>query len=268
VFCESESEGHLVEGIDAVLRRFGGTARRWRVDRLSPVCDPKTGRLRPSFAAVAKYYGVEVVICPPRRGNRKGAVEKKIDFSTQRWWRTAAVTTPNQAQRSYDDFCVTTGDELPRYGSTTGEVARREGLRSLPSTPYPATVTVSRTVSASALVAFRGNQYSVPPGFAGREVVVRIRIGSPDLEVIVGTGQIIARHRRAPDGAGLVVRSEEHRAALEHAVLAAFTTARPCRRKENRPPSATALALAAQLTGSSEVAVDLSAYAVLMEAPR
>ncbi|MCX4781631.1 hypothetical protein [Streptomyces sp. NBC_01264] len=27
-------------------------------------------------AAVAKYYGVGVDICPPRRGNRKGVVEK------------------------------------------------------------------------------------------------------------------------------------------------------------------------------------------------
>jgi len=240
-FCESEDEGHVVEAIDAVLRRLGGTPRRWRFDRMSAVCNTTTGRLRSSFAAVAKYYGVEVAICPPRRANRKGAVEKKIDFTTQRWWRTAAVTTPEEAQRSFDHFCITTADELPRHGVTTREAAEREGLRSLPTTPYPATITVARRVSASALVAFRGNQYSVPPGLVGREVAVRVRVGFPDIEVIAATGQIVATHHRAPDGAGVVVRSEEHRAALEGVVLSSFTTARPCRRKENRPPSAAAL---------------------------
>ena len=27
----SQDQAHLVEGIDGVLRRFGGTARRWRM---------------------------------------------------------------------------------------------------------------------------------------------------------------------------------------------------------------------------------------------
>jgi hypothetical protein len=35
------------------------------------VISPDTGRVQASFAAVAKHYGVRVVACPPRRGNRK-----------------------------------------------------------------------------------------------------------------------------------------------------------------------------------------------------
>ena len=58
----------LVEGIDAVLRRLGGTARSWRTDRMATVINPATGRLQASFAPVAKHYGVTVVPCPPRRG--------------------------------------------------------------------------------------------------------------------------------------------------------------------------------------------------------
>jgi len=268
VFCESEDEGHVVEAIDGVLRRLGGTPRRWRFDRMSAVCNTTTGRLRASFAAVAKYYGAEVVICPPRRANRKGAVEKKIHFTTQRWWRTAAVTTPEEAQRSFEHFCSTTADQLPRHWTTTGEAAERESLRLLPATPYPATITVARRVSASALVAFRGNWYSVPPGMVGREVTVRLRVGLPDIDVIIGTGQIVAHHRRAPDGAHAVVRSDDHRAALESVVLGAFTTAKPCRRKENRPPSVAALTLAAQITGATEVTVDLEGYAALARSGR
>ena len=38
----SQDQAHLVEGIDGVLRRFGGTARRWRVDRMATVLVPGT----------------------------------------------------------------------------------------------------------------------------------------------------------------------------------------------------------------------------------
>ena len=90
----STDQGHLIEGIDQILRRLGGTARQWRVDRMATVINPVTGRLQASFVPVAKHYGVTVVACPPRRGNRKGVVEKNIHFVTQRWWRTPRRLVP------------------------------------------------------------------------------------------------------------------------------------------------------------------------------
>jgi len=57
----------------------------------------------------------------------------------------------------------------------------------------------------------------------------------------------LAAHRLAPPGAGTIVRSAEQHAALERVVLSAFTTARPCDRKANRPRGAEALAAAAAL---------------------
>jgi hypothetical protein len=99
-----------------------------------------TGLLLPSFAAVAKHYGVHIDICPPRRGNRKGVVEKAIHFITQRWWRTAAVSTPAEAQASLDRFLATTGDARERGGRTVGDLATEEELRPLPDVPYPATL--------------------------------------------------------------------------------------------------------------------------------
>ena len=53
----SQDQAHLVEGIDGVLRRFGGTARRWRVDRMATVLVPGTDRIQASFVGVAKHYG-------------------------------------------------------------------------------------------------------------------------------------------------------------------------------------------------------------------
>ena len=142
----SQDQAHLVEGLDEVLRRFGGTARRWRVDRMATVLVPGTDRIQASFVGVAKHYGVGVDPCPPRRPNRKGAVEKAI--IAQRWWRTAAVETVAEAQDSLDEFCVRVGDARRRADGTVGELADAEPLLDLPPVPYPAEGTMERKVAA------------------------------------------------------------------------------------------------------------------------
>jgi len=78
VIAESLDQPHLIEAIDKVLRAHGGTPRVWRTDRLATVIVPGSRDVQPSFAPVAKYYQVVVEPCPPRRGNRKGAVESPV----------------------------------------------------------------------------------------------------------------------------------------------------------------------------------------------
>jgi transposase len=268
VLAEAQDLPHLVEALDGVLRRFGGTARRWRFDRMATVIDPHTQRLQPSFAAVAKHYGVGVDPCPPRRGNRKGVVEKAVHFLTQRWWRTARLESAAGAQASLDRFWATTGDARARPGGhSVGELGDTEPLLALPIEPYPATVQVERRVAANCTIAFRGNHYSTPPGLVGATVMVCHRLGTLELTVSSPAGVLLATHRLAPPGAGRTLRLAGHAAALEQVVLAAFSTDRPCARKANRPPGPQAQAAARQLrllsTGDDEVTVDLARYAEL-----
>jgi hypothetical protein len=88
------------------------------------------------------------------------------------------------------------------------------------------------------------------------------------VEILSAAGVLIASHRREVPGMGHVLRAPEHDAALQAEVLGAFTTAAPCRRKANRPPSGAARAEAAKLLGVSgtDVVVDLARYAELVEA--
>ncbi|HEV7451083.1 MAG TPA: IS21 family transposase, partial [Pseudonocardiaceae bacterium] len=228
MLAESEDQPHLIEALDGVLRRLGGVSRYWRFDRMATVCHPGSGRVTASFAAVARHYGAGVRICPARRGQRKGVVEKANHTAAQRWWRTLAdELTPAAAQASLDRFCVRVGDARTRARDgarvTVAELAATEPLAQLPVAPYPAAVAVRRMVSAQALVVLGGNTYSVPPGMAGRELIVRSPLGSPHLEVATEAGVVLARHHRAPDGAGAVIRDAGHVTALEHAVLAAFS---------------------------------------------
>jgi len=286
VLCESEDQPHLIDGLDRVTRALGGVSRDWRFDRMATVISPSTGRVSASFAAVAKHYGVAVRPCPPRRGNRKGVVEKANHVAAQRFWRTLPDdATVESGQVGLDTWCVRHGDarvrSTPGGKITVGVLAAREPLRPVPA-PFPATLSVERTVSAQALVAFRGNRYSVPPELTAARVVVTVRLGRNTVDIATTPGPatgarggiVLARHRLAPAGAGVMVRDHGHVHALEAAAMAASTFAAPHRPKQRRPPSPAALAAAAALTARTTAAspasshdvgggvlVDLTAYA-------
>lgn len=279
VLSPSADQPHLVAALDAVSRALGGLTRVWRFDRMATVCDPGTGRITASFAGVAKHYGVSVAICPPRRGNRKGVVEKVNHTAAQRWWRTLAdEVTVEEAQVSVDRFAAVRGDTRMRATadgrSSVAVVATAEPLQPLPPSPYPVIVAEERTASRQGLVAYRGNRYSVPPELAAAQVIVSHRLDGPYLDIATAGGIVIARHRMAGDGLGAVVRDSGHVIALDAAAMATATTGRPHRRKERIPPGTAALAAAQQLrqpdatsmvgetsiSSTDSTVIDLSAY--------
>lgn len=276
VFAESEDQPHLIQGLDGVVRRLGGVTREWRFDRMTTVVYAGSDRILPSFAAVAKHYAVEVAICPAYRPNRKGGVEKSVHLITQRWWRTAEVATPEQAQASLDAFCADVADRRVRHRdgrrTSVGELAALEGLRAVPERAFPAVVRQPRRVGRDATVAFEGNRYGVPAVFIGAAVVVRHRLGSEIVEVATEAGLVAAAHQRAVPGAHRTVRSDTQRAGLERVVLAgaAGQAGRPCHRKPHRPPGEVAKAEADRLRQRlgghhDEVVIDLAAYTRLVD---
>lgn len=280
VLSPSMDQPHLVAAIDRIVRGLGGLTRVWRFDRMATVCDPGSGRVTTSFAGVAKHYGVSLAICPPRRGNRKGVVEKVNHTAAQRWWRTLADdVTVEQAQASLDLFATVRGDTRPRATadgrSTVVVVAENEPLRPVPAQAYPVIVAETRTASRQALVSYRGNRYSVPPELAATQVVVSHPVGGQFCDIATTSGIVIARHRMAADGLGVMVRDSGHVIALDAAAMATATTGRPHRRKERIPPGPAAKAAAAQLlrftagdpavsetptTSTDSTVIDLSAY--------
>jgi transposase len=276
VFADTQEQPQLIEAIGKIVERLGGVSRAWRFDRMSTVVRIGTEEVLPSFAQVAKHYAVQVRLCPPYRANRKGSVEKGIDFLTQRWWRTAAVQTPAQAQASVDAFLSGIGDGRVRHRdgqrTTVGALAEVEPLRAAPAKPFPAVVRRSVTVARDATVAFEGNRYGVLPSLIGKPVVVRHRLGSDMVEVATEAGLVVAAHPRAVPGGHVIVRSDTQRAALEHAVLtaAAGQAGRPCHRKANRPPGQAAQVEAERLRRrlggvDEDVVIDLSPYTRLVD---
>ena len=252
VLAPAMTQPHVVDGLDRISRGLGGVSRVWRFDRMATVCHPESGRVTASFAGVAKHYGVSVAICPPRRGNRKGAVEKSNHTAAQRWWRTLADdVTVEQAQASLDQFCRLRGDTRLRPTAdgkaTVATVASSEGLHLMPARAYPAILSIERVVSRQAMVSYRGNRYSVPPELACATVTVTRVLGTDVIDVITASQITVARHRLAADGLGVMVRDHGHVYALDQAAMAGANTGRPHRRKERIPPGTDALAAAAAL---------------------
>ena len=220
---------------------------------MATVCHPASGQVTASFAAVAKHYGVSVAVCPPRRGNRKGVVEKANHTAAQRWWRTLA-----------DDVHARAG---PGVAGPLVRAARRHPAAPPPATarpPWPPSPRASRSQRcrrrsrpswpcsgsprAQALVAFRGNHYSVPPELARAPVTVTHRLGAPSIELATSGGIVIARHQLAPR------RGRRHRP--RHRTRPGPRTRRdgrvhrpaaPHRRKQRIPPGPAARAAAAAL---------------------
>lgn len=283
VLCESEDQPHLVDGLDRITRALGGITRDWRFDRMATVISPGTGKVSASFAGVAKHYGVVVRPCPPRRGNRKGVVEKANHVAAQRFWRTLPDdVSVEEAQVRLDTWCARRGDarvrSTPTGKTTVGALAAAELLGPVP-TPFPATLSVTRTVSAQGLVSFRGNRYSVPPELTGAKVTVALRLGARSIDIATTPGPalgarggvVMARHQMATTGAGAMIRDDGHVLALERAAITAATSAAPHRGKVRRPPSPAARDAAAALrapTGTETTAprqgavvIDLAVYA-------
>jgi transposase len=269
--AESKDQPHTIDALDQITRKLGGLTKVWRFDRMATVCYPPTGRVTPSFAGVAKHYGVSVAICPPRRGNRKGVVEQANETAAQRWWRTLPDDISIEAaQVSLDAFCVRVGDARRRVidgqRATVAVHAANERLM-IPPAAFPATLTVERKVTAQALVAFRGNRYSTPPQLALATVKVVWRLGSPTIDIATASGIVVARHVLATQGAGVMIRDHGHVTALDLAAMAAATSAPAHRRKQRIPPGPAARAAAAAMGATTTkdcadgTVVDLSAYA-------
>ena len=209
VFCEQMTFGHLAGAVHEILIGLGGTSLVWRVDRMATAVIPGTDRLNPQFAQLAKYYGVDVAICPAHRPQRKGVVEAAIKFIGGRWWRTAKAASMRDAQQSLDTFTVNMSDRRGWRGITVGELGAAEPLRRCPRSRSRrrSSLTGSLTPRAGLVRDQPATAFRRAMPASGSRPSTRRRAVPADRDY---TGIKVAIHRRAPAGAEQTVRSTEH----------------------------------------------------------
>ena len=83
VLAESLDQAHLIEAMDAVMRRLGGTARVWRTDRLATVIVPGSRDVQPSLRAggqaLRRRRGAVPTAAREPQGRRRGRGPLRAD---------------------------------------------------------------------------------------------------------------------------------------------------------------------------------------------
>jgi transposase len=214
--------GTLLRMHEEAFRQFSGVPEEILYDRMRTVWQDTDERgeivWNPVFWDFARYWGFTPRLCRAYRAQTKGKIEAGVkyvrrnflcglqgrepgsvsDFNAElrRWvWEVAnqrvhgTTHEPVMARWDADQFALQPVDRRP---------------------PYPYVDDELRKVARDAYVAWQGSRYSVPWGYAGKEVWVRDQ--GCDVEVRYGAeriavhGRAVVRHQ--------VITCEEHHAGI------------------------------------------------------
>ncbi|MFI9360325.1 Mu transposase domain-containing protein [Kitasatospora sp. NPDC053057] len=222
VLSDGDDLPHLVEAIDQVLRRFGGTPGCWRLGRTPVACTVATGQPKPALAKVARYYGAALQLGPDDRvdplAEARGAVLRD-------WWYGVAR----------DLWLAGAQDELDRLAAVQ-DAPNDHRLPALPVIPFPARLCAHRVVGPQGLVPYRDSFYAVQPDLVGASVTVCHRLDEPYLSIATPTGAVIARHRLAPPGSLRTMADGAETSNLERPARLTRPQVPPCRDGRGRKP--------------------------------
>ena len=173
-------------------------------------------RFNQKFMDFAEYYGIVIRLCYPYRPETKGKIENTIKYLRYNFW-------VGRSFESLSDINVQCGEWLNRVNSqihgTTHEIPverlKKESLNQLSSVPtYMTRKEESRKISRDCYVSYKGNRYSVPWKYAGREC--RIIEESSIIKLEIDSG-IVADHAILT-GTGRTSRSKDHFEGLLKAI--------------------------------------------------
>jgi transposase len=184
---------------------FGGVPRRGVYDNMKTAVDRiGTGKARSvnaRFQVMCSHYLFEPEFCNPASGWEKGIVEKNVQDRRRQIWREVA-------ERRWDSLaelnewlgkrCRDCWTEMahPEWRTlTVAEVLEDERVTLMPCPkPFDAHVELMVRVSATALVTFQRNRYSVPTEYAHCALSLR---AYPTEVRLFSNGVQVAQHERS-----------------------------------------------------------------------
>lgn len=184
------------------LLMLGGVPERGIYDNMKTAVDKvKKGKQRvvnKRFQAMASHYLFEAEFCNPAAGWEKGQVEKGVRDARYRLWQNAPNFESLDAINEWlTERCRQLWAELkhPDDPSRTIEAVWQKEFESLHPMPqaFDGFVEHTKRVSATCLINFERNRYSVPASFANRAVSLRVYASKL---IIVAESKVIAEHAR------------------------------------------------------------------------
>ena len=210
VLAEKMDAGHLIEAMDAVLRRLGGTPRVWRTDRLATVIVRGSGRSkRPSFGGQALQRRRRAVSAQAGNGEGSGPVLRPLRSRVAGGgpWEPPTSRKPGTSPRpSSPRISVTSANVADQTASAAlfAELADAEPLLATALGPVPGhdrgTDHLRRRQRNGGLR--RQPLLGAAPDSPEQRLLVRNRLGTATIDVVAPSGAVLVAHRLAPAGSG------------------------------------------------------------------
>lgn len=216
----AETTEAFLDGHVSAFAFFGGVPLSILYDNtklaVARICgDGKRERTR-AFSELISHYLFRDRFGRPGKGNDKGKVENLVKNGRRRFLTPVPVADSFEALNAkLEADCLAELDrKVSGHAETIG--ARLEAdlgvFRPLPSGAFEACEKRAGRVSSTALVRYRGSDYSAPTTYGHRDVIVK---GFVDQVIIICDGQQIARHRRSYERGAFVCDPLHYLALIE-----------------------------------------------------
>jgi len=212
-FTQRQDMETLLSCMIHAFHYLGGITQVVLADNMKTVVlDRANGEIHwnPRFLDFASYYGFVPQVCRPYRPQTKGKIESTIRFVKGNFWPGLQFASLLELNRLAFEWCEEVNH---RRHATTGEVPYqqlvRERLRPIAGQPdYDTSYASFRQVAKDCLLSYRGNRYSAPHRYAGKNVVVREPVEGGRIWICYQEATV-AEHRLA-EGRGQTVIDGEH----------------------------------------------------------
>lgn len=190
----SFADGHV-----RVFAFYGGVARTTTYDNLRTAVNSGSGKnavKQEAFKRLEAHYGFEAVFCNRAAGWEKGNVENGVDIIRTIAFTPAPRVGSYAELQSHVDAKVLIYIKTHKISGHTNSVSvdfdnERKFLRPLPKVPLDICDTHKAKVRPDQTVTYSGVRYSVPHGYVGRDVSVRV---SPYHVEIYWRGELLHKH--------------------------------------------------------------------------
>jgi hypothetical protein len=209
---------------DAHARAFsflGGVPRRGIYDNLKPAVDAifvgKERRYNRRFLVMCNHYLIEPTACTPAAGWEKGQVENQVGnvrewlFTPKRRCTDLSELNAHLAARCGQLACERSHPDPPERKVVQVWDEERAALRATPA-PFDGFAERSVRISATCLVSFERNRYSVECRYVGQ--VASVRAYAERIVVVCGA-EVIAEHPRSFERGRTLYNPWHYVAALE-----------------------------------------------------
>jgi len=216
-----ESQEMVFDAHARAFTFFGGVPRRGIYDNLKPAVDAifvgKERRYNRRFLVMCNHYLIEPTACTPAAGWEKGQVENQVG-NVREWLFTPKLRCADLVE--LNAHLAARCEELARERAHPEQPERkildvwneeRTALRLMPAV-FDGFAERSSRISATCLVSFERNRYSVECRYVGQVATIR---AYADRLVVVCRGELIAEHPRSFDRGRTLYNPWHYVAALE-----------------------------------------------------